>query len=51
LPDFYQLLWPDAPSGTYTFFLALLRSGALADGHLDPTDTLAVATASATLTR
>jgi hypothetical protein len=45
--NFFGLVWPAAPAGTYTFFFVLTTPGALAGGAIAPSDLLAVGTATA----
>jgi hypothetical protein len=50
-PGFLVYTWAGGePAGTYTFFVAALIPGALADGRVDPGDILAVSTASLVFT-
>jgi mannan endo-1,4-beta-mannosidase len=46
-----SFVWPTGlPAGSYTFFLALTRPGAFADGSIDPGDILELSTSAITLT-
>ncbi len=48
----FTFVWtPDFPPGVYTFFVALTRAGALADGAIDPGDVLGLAAGSAAFSR
>jgi mannan endo-1,4-beta-mannosidase len=47
----WSFVWPaDLPAGNYTFFLALTRPGAFADGSIDAGDVLALQTTITTFT-
>jgi hypothetical protein len=48
-PDVWRLVWPDdAPTGTYTIFMALLRPGAVLSTAMAPSDVLGMATTTVT---
>ncbi len=50
--DVFQTMWPmGAPGGTYILFMADVRSGAVADGSLDPGDVLVLGTAAVSFTQ
>jgi uncharacterized repeat protein (TIGR01451 family) len=48
-PDLFGLQWTSSiPRGTYTFFIAVTRAGAFADGRMDGNDVLSVASQTVT---
>jgi Big-like domain-containing protein len=49
LPSLFHVVWPSAPAGTYTVFLALIVPGSAADGTLAPSDIVVQATDTVTL--
>lgn len=43
IPNFFGFVWPSAPAGPYTVFMAFALAGSLADGSIGPSDILVVA--------
>ena len=48
LASYFSFVWPAAPAGTYTIFVAFAVPGSLGDGDIGPDDIIAVASSALT---
>jgi len=48
LASYFTLVWPEAPPGTYTIFVAFAVPGSLGDGDIGPDDIIAIASSALT---